>query len=316
VTALPFRLVVLVGVLGCIVVVVLQRSDSGAVRARSSSRPVDVRPSPRTQLHAVLRVQTRAELTRELRVSQIERNGQLGVFVQPLEGGAAYRYGPLQAGRTWSVIKVPLVLAYLRWRAAARSMPDGSRALTAAERAQVEQAIRDSDNRAARRLYERMAERFGLDGADGRIERIFDAAGETGITIPKTGLHAFGTTVWRLTDAVELFRALNDGELASGADTRYVLGLMSRISHRDSWGLRLAYGPGSRVAFKGGWGPDGAQWSLEQVGIVGGGDSGYVIAIMFHTNGNSPIRDAFAAGRSMFNAVASIIAQQIPAGAQ
>ena len=88
---------------------------------------------------------------------------------------------------------------------------------------------------------------------------------------------------------------------------------MSRISERDSWGLKLAYGPHAPVAFKGGWGPSGAQWDLEQVGIVGHGDSGYVIAIMFHTNGNSPIRDAFVAGRSMFNAVASIIAEQIPA---
>ena len=49
-----------------------------------------------------------------------------------------------------------------------------------------------------RALSEELAQRFGLDGADGRIEQVFDAAGETGITIPKTGLHAFGTTVWRL----------------------------------------------------------------------------------------------------------------------
>src|SRR2546421_8132213 len=33
-------------------------------------------------------------------------------------------------------------------------------------------------------------------------------------------------------------------------------------------------------------------------------NSGYVIAIMFHTNGRSPIRDAFAAGRSMFHPAA------------
>jgi hypothetical protein len=315
-TALPVRFALFAGLFGC-VALALFWSGSAAVRSRSPSTAVVVRPPGGPgAAPAHLTPRTRAELTRELKISQIERNGELGVFVQPLEGGVAYSYGPLQSGRTWSVIKVPLVLAYLRWRAKAGGVRDGSRALTALERAELEQTIRDSDNRSARHLYERMARRFGLDGADGRIEKVFDAAGETGIRIPKTGLHAFGTTVWRLSDAVELFRALNDGELASRADTRYVLALMSRIRHRDSWGLKLAYGPGSRVAFKGGWGPDGGQWSLEQVGIVGGGNSGYVIAIMFHTNGRSPISDAFAAGRSMFNAVASIIAQQIPAAAQ
>ena len=294
---------------------VLLRSESADVSTGSAARAVA--SSHRARAPANLTPRTRAELTRELKISQIERNGELGVYVQPLEGGAPYRYGPLQAGRTWSVIKVPLVVAFLRWRAAANGVRNGSRVLTRYERGEIEQTIRNSDNRAARHLYNLMAQRFGLDGADGRIEEVFDAAGETGITIPKTGLHAFGTTVWRLSDAVDLFRALNDEELASRADTRYVLGLMRSISHEESWGLRQAYGPGPPVAFKGGWGPDGsAQWSLEQVGIVGGGNSGYVVAIMFHTNGRSPAPDAFAEGRSMFTAVASIIAQQIPARAK
>ena len=94
--------------------------------------------------------------------------------------------------------------------------------------------------------------------------------------------------IWRLSDAVDLFRALNDGELASRADTDYVLGLMSTVIESDSWGLKEEY-PGSRVAFKAGWGPRDSQYDLEQVGIVGGGSSGYVMAIMFHTNGRSRI---------------------------
>ena len=305
------RLALLLGLIGLIAVGLVLRGGSSADGTRSKS--ADAKRDEATLVHARLTADTRAELTRELKISQIEKNGLLGVYVQPVEGGPAYSYGPLQSGRTWSVIKVPIVVAYLKWRAGANGMRDGSRVLTTLEKNEIEQTIRDSDNRAARQLYNQMALRFGLNGADGRIEQVFDDAGETGITIPKTGLHAFGTTTWRLSDAVDLFRALNDGELASPADTRYVLRLMSRISERDSWGLKLAYGPHAPVAFKGGWGPSGAQWDLEQVGIVGHGDSGYVIAIMFHTNGNSPIRDAFVAGRSMFNAVASIIAEQIPA---
>jgi hypothetical protein len=315
--AVPLRFALFVGLLGCMGVAVLLWSDSAAVRTRPRRPAVEAAsrgPRAHTPPAVTLTTRARAELTHALRISQIERNGELGLFVQPLEGGPAYSYGPLQSGRTWSVIKVPLVLAYLRWRAAATGLHDGSRALTAYERAQIEQAIRESDNRAARHLYEHMAQRFGLTGADRRIERIFRKAGETGIRVPKTGLHAFGATVWRLSDAAELFRALNDGELASRADTSYVLGLMSTISERESWGLKEAYGPGSRVAFKGGWGPDeSSQWDLEQVGIVGAGSSGFVIAIMFHTNGNSPNPDRFDAGRSMFNAVAAIIAAQIPA---
>ena len=305
------RLALLLGLIGLIVVGIVLRGGSSADGTRSKS--ADAKRDEATLVHARLTADTRAELTRELKISQIEKNGLLGVYVQPVEGGPAYSYGQLQSGRTWSVIKVPIVVAYLKWRAGANGVRDGSRVLTTLQKNEIEQTIRDSDNRAARQLYNQMALRFGLNGADGRIEQVFDDAGETGITIPKTGLHAFGTTTWRLSDAVDLFRALNDGELASPADTRYVLRLMSRISERDSWGLKLAYGPHAPVAFKGGWGPSGAQWDLEQVGIVGHGDSGYVIAIMFHTNGNSPIRDAFVAGRSMFNAVASIIAEQIPA---
>jgi beta-lactamase family protein len=305
------RLALLLGLIGVIAVGLVLRGGSTADGTRSKAG--DERRDEAIKTRTRLTARTRAELTRELKISQIEKNGRLGVYVQPVEGGPAYTYGPLQSGRTWSVIKVPIVVAYLRWRAKEAGVPDGSRVLTTLEQNEIVQTIRDSDNRAARWLYDRMAASFGLDGADGRIERVFDSAGETGITIPKTGLHAFGTTTWRLADAVDLFRALNDGELASPADTRYVLGLMSKISERDSWGLKLAYGPHAPVAFKGGWGPNGSQWDLEQVGIVGRGDTGYVIAIMFHTNGNSPMPDAFAAGRSMFNAVASIIAEQIPA---
>jgi hypothetical protein len=305
------RLALLLGLIGVIAVGLVLRGGSSADGTRS--KRAEAKRDDAIAVHTRLTADTRAELTHELRISQIERNGLLGVYVQPVEGGPAYSYGPLQSGRTWSVIKVPIVVAYLKWRAEENGVRDGSRVLTALDQNEIVQTIRDSDNRSARWLYDRMAAQFGLDGADGRIEHVFASAGETGITIPKTGLHAFGATTWRLSDAVDLFRALNDGELASAADTRYVLRLMSRISERDSWGLKLAYGPHAPVAFKGGWGPNGSQWDLEQVGIVGQGDSGYVIAIMFHTNGNSPIRDGFAAGQSMFNAVASIIAEQIPA---
>src|SRR5207237_2544879 len=117
--------------------------------------------------------------------------------------GPAPASRPLQSGRTRSRIKGPLVGGYLKWRADANGVRDGSRVLTALDRNEIEQTIRDSDNRAARQLYDHMAMRFGLSGADRRIEEVFDSAGETGITIPKTGLHAFGTTTWRLSDAVD-----------------------------------------------------------------------------------------------------------------
>src|SRR2546423_8488727 len=226
--ALPFRRALFVGLLGCIAVVVLLRSESADVSTGSAARAVASSHRPRAP--ANLTPRTRAELTRELKISQIERNGELGVHVQPLEGGAPYRYGPLQSGRTWSVIKVPLVVAFLRWRAAATGVRNGSRVLTPYERGEIEQTIRNSDNRAARHLYNLMAQRFGLDGADGRIEEVFDAAGETGITIPMTGLHAFVTTVWRLSGAVTLFLALYDVVLATPLYRRYMLGCMSSFS--------------------------------------------------------------------------------------
>ena len=72
-------------------------------------------------------------------------------------------------------------------------------------------------------------------------------------------------------------------------------------------------GGGQHVAFKGGWGSDATgQWDLEQVGIVGRDNRGYVMAIMFHTAGPSRTGDTFGDGRRMFDAVAAIIAAQIP----
>ena len=173
------RLALLLGLIGVIAVGLVLRGGSAADGTRSKAAAE--KPDDAVVSHARLTPQTRAELTRELRISQIEKNGQLGVYVQPVEGGPAYAYGPLQSGRTWSVIKVPLVVAYLKWRADANGVRNGSRVLTTLERNEIEQTIRDSDNRAARQLYDHMAMRFGLSGADGRIEEVFDSAGETGI---------------------------------------------------------------------------------------------------------------------------------------
>jgi hypothetical protein len=130
----------------------------------------------------------------------------------------------------------------------------------------IEAAITNSDNDAARRLWER------LEDGVAEVEAVLRRAGDPETRLERDrdlrGYSSFGRTVWTLPAALTFYAALARGELLPEADTERVLDAMGRIVPEQRWGLGQVPG----IRFKGGWGPsegpDGG-YEVIQVGIVG-----------------------------------------------
>jgi Beta-lactamase enzyme family len=161
--------------------------------------------------------------------------------------------GELRAGRAWSTMKVPVIVAAITsgradWHA-------------------IEAAITRSDNDAAGRLWD------ALDDGPAEVEAVLRRAGDAETTLEREadprGWSSFGRTVWSLEAAAGFYRALANGELLAAADTERILEAMGRVVDEQRWGLGTV--PGMR--FKGGWGPsedpDGP-YEVIQVGILDG----------------------------------------------
>lgn len=219
-------------------------------------------------------------------LGDVARRGEGGAAIVSVAGGPVAATGPLRAPRAWSTIKVPLLVAFLRWAASERGRASGVAALTAGERADATATITVSDNEAANRLFLALA--GGLGGPE-RAAQAIEATlrrggdGTTRVLARRPdGARTFtwlGQTVWPLAHGVEVHRALARGRLAGAADTRFVLGLMRRLSRSD-WGLRTALPAGVPLAYKVGVGadPDG-RITTEQYGIAGRGPRACVIAV-------------------------------------
>jgi hypothetical protein len=177
----------------------------------------------------------------------------VGWTVGALRGGAFESRGELRAGRAWSTMKVPVIVA---------SITSGS-----ADWHTIEAAITRSDNDAARRLWD------ALDDGPAEVEAVLRRAGDGETTLEREadprGWSSFGRTVWSLEAAAGFCRALAKGELLGAADTERILDAMGRVVPEQRWGLGTV--PGMR--FKGGWGPsedpDGP-YEVIQVGILDG----------------------------------------------
>jgi hypothetical protein len=246
--------------------------------------------------------------------------GQLGIAAAPVNDGGVLTCGTLQGGRAWSLIKVPLLAAFLAWRRSTKEASDGASLLSRQERRLAEDAIERSSNLAARRLFAIMAIDLGLDGARHELQRIMEAAGDTETTVaatvdPATGVTSLGTTEWGLVEALRFFRHLARGRLLSPSDTAYVLDLMRRVSPPDRWGIADAVPPTAPLAFKGGWGPEpDLRWLVRQVAVVGEGDSASVLAVMVKPDLRAPTRAdlrSFEAGKRLLRATAEIVTNRL-----
>jgi hypothetical protein len=150
-----------------------------------------------------------------------------------VDDGPVTQVGSLTSGAAWSTIKVPLAIA----------------ALTTDTDALVARAITESDNDAARALWESLGPPAAAAAA---VERVLASAGdadtrvEAEVVLPP--YTSFGQTDWKLADQQRFAAGLSG---APGAEP--VLQLMRRVIPEQRWGLPSI---DSGAAIKGGWGPD------------------------------------------------------------
>ena len=177
----------------------------------------------------------------------------VGWAIGALRGSGFETGGELRAGRAWSTMKVPVIVAFITsgradWHA-------------------IDAAITRSDNDAARRLWD------ALDDGPAEVEAVLRRAGDAETRVESEadprGWSSFGRTVWSLEAAGGFYRALANGELLAPGDTERILDAMGRVVPDQRWGLGTVAG----MRFKGGWGPSeepGGPYEVIQVGISDG----------------------------------------------
>ncbi len=234
--------------------------------------------------------------------------GGVGLAIGPLGAGPVVTYGSVQTGHAWSTMKVPVLTTLLR-----QLEQTGGR-LSASENTDATLALTESDNAAAEALFSVLeASDGGLDGASAAVQSTLRAAGDRSTVINAApndqGFTTWGQSDWPATGEVDFYRSLARGCLLAGADTRYVLGLMSQVESDQRWGGGSAGFP-QPLAFKGGWGPDlvTGRYLVRQTVIVGSGNRGYVFDMIA-----LPSNGTFATGTEMLTAIASWVARRFPA---
>lgn len=188
--------------------------------------------------------------------------GPIEIAVVPVGSARVQAFGGERQAHGWSTTKVPVLTALLA----------AQHRLSATEQVWARSAITESNNAAILDLFGSLeALKGGLLGASQAVEDELRASGDQDTIVateppPPGAVTRFGQTDWRPANAVLFFSALDAGCLLSPVNTRYVLGLMQEIEPSESWGLGSA--GFSHVAFKGGWGPEGAAYLVRQSGVI------------------------------------------------
>ncbi|GGU97621.1 hypothetical protein GCM10010495_05110 [Kitasatospora herbaricolor] len=171
---------------------------------------------------------------------------------------------------TASIVKADILAALLR-----RS----GTALGAAQRAEAEAMIEQSDNDAAGELYE------AIGGADG-LDEANRAFGLTGTTAGRDGY--WGLTTTTTEDQLRLLRVIFTDDSPLDADDRaYLQDLMGLIAQDQAWGVSAAAGPEGSAKLKNGWlsrSADGL-WAVNSIGLVTRDGHDLLVAVL--SDGNS-----------------------------
>jgi hypothetical protein len=231
--------------------------------------------------------------------------GQLGLVVAPFNGGKARAFGSLRSRHAWSTIKVPILVTRLH---------EGS--LTSEEEDWAREVLTASDNEAAASLFGSLeATHGGLDGASQAVGATLRRAGDDSTMVatappPSGAVSTFGQTIWSLRASTEFFAALGRDCLLNPDDTEYVLSLMEEVIPEQRWGLgEAAFPPMWRVAFKGGWGPEGSAsgpYLVRQSGLLSYGGTGVAVAMIAQADSGS-----FEAGVEAIDGIANWLAAEL-----
>jgi hypothetical protein len=195
--------------------------------------------------------------------------------------------GSLQNGAAWSTIKVPLAVA----------------ALDTGAKSDIERAITESDNDAARALWRSLG---APNNAATAVEKVLTAAGDTETTVQTEVVHppytSFGQTEWTLAAQQRFATGLSD---ITGSEP--VLELMRHVVPEQRWGFGEVE---PDAAFKGGWGPDRAGRHLvRQFAIFSA--SGRTVAAAI---ANEPEDGAYETGASNLTRIAEWVRRESLAG--
>ncbi len=213
-------------------------------------------------------------------------------------------FGSDDPAHGWSTTKVPVLAALIR------AEPGG---LSSDQKSLAESAITESNNESILSLFHDLEVKDnGLVGASDAVEALLRESGDNTTLVatappPPGAVTTFGQTEWSPSESVRFFSALARGCLLSQHYTDYVLGLMQHIEPSESWGLGSAGLP--RLAFKGGWGPEGAKYLVRQSGIVDAGTpSAVAVSLVAYPPSGS---ESFAAGTAMLGASARWLKQEL-----
>jgi hypothetical protein len=186
--------------------------------------------------------------------------GPIELSVLPVGSRDAVRLGGDRLTHGWSTTKVPVLVALLNAL--------GSAGLSDQETLWAHAAITESDNQSILDLFG-VLERDdgGLEGASEAVEQQLRGSDDRHDRAASRG-RGHDVRADRLAPGARgaLLCGARRRCLLDARKTRYVLGLMQNIVPSESWGLGAA--GFSHVAFKGGWGPEGAKYLVRQSGII------------------------------------------------
>lgn len=248
---------------------VTKHSSDQSSRSLLQATSSDSRPSgPATASAPTTSAEVASELAPDAAATfaslQRQLPGPVEVAVMPVGTTTIVPFGPQEPAHGWSTTKIP-VIAALMTAVAPHELSEG-------EQDEVRQAITESSNEAILSLFRSLEHiKGGLVGASEAVEIELRASGDRYTVVatqppPPGAVTTFGQTEWSPEASVRFFSALDAGCLVTPSQTRRVLGLMQQIVPSESWGLGSA--GFAHVAFKGGWGPEGATYLVRQSGVV------------------------------------------------
>jgi hypothetical protein len=180
------------------------------------------------------------------------------------EEGRARAFHPNERFESASVIKVMLMLAYLR------QGDVSDRPLTDADKHLLAPMIKRSANEPASAIYEQVGARA-----------LYELA-------RKVGMKGFSTNpVWGSSQITALGQAKLLFEVERFIPDRhrsYGMHLLASIIPAQRWGIPAAVPHGFKIHFKGGWAPEAAGWKINQVALMTNGERRISLAVL--TRGN------------------------------
>lgn len=244
------------------------RTDAGGMRVGvtptptvSTSTPVNATLVPSAGPDAVADAREPVATAQAVSAAQAltaampSTDGNLSVAVLDPATGEVMTAGAKRSYVTASIVKVDILATLLL-----QAQEEG-RSLTSNERATATIMIKESDNKAADRLWRVIGGASGLRAANT----------EFGLKETVPSGYAWGLTKTTAADQLRLLTALTSDTSALNAASRaYIVGLMSAVQTDQSWGVSVAADTGTVTTLKNGWLPRNTNglWVINSIGRV------------------------------------------------